>query len=67
MDKNFNEVDYIMSYEAGELRGQDVLKLFSHLIKTGRAWNLQGSYSRYAQRLIERGYIDNKGNITKDI
>lgn len=62
----FNEVDYIIRYEQGELRGQEVLKLFSHLIKTGKAWSLQGSYGRYAEALIDRGYISEKGEILKD-
>jgi hypothetical protein len=63
----FNEVDYIISYEAGELRGDKVLKLFSHLIKTGRAWVLQGSYGRQAQNLIDRGYLSAKGEILKEV
>jgi len=67
MDKTFDEVGYIMSYEAGELRGQDVLKLFSHLIKTGRAWSLQGAYGRMAKNIIDRGYISEAGEILKEI
>jgi hypothetical protein len=59
----FNEVDYIIAYEAGELRGQKVLELFSQLIKSGRAWTLQGCYGRYAEALIKRGYISVKGEI----
>ena len=64
---NFSEVDYIISYEQGELRGQKVLDLFSHLIKTGKAWSLQGCYGRQAQALIEGGYISAEGKILKDI
>jgi hypothetical protein len=60
----FNEVDYIIAYEQGELRGDKVIELFSHLIKTGRAWSLQGSlYGRFAESLIKRGYISEKGKI----
>jgi hypothetical protein len=62
----FNELDYIIRYEAGELRGQEVLKLFSHLIKTGRAWSLQGSYGRMAGALIDRGYLSGQGQILKN-
>ena len=65
--KKFNEVDYIIAYEQGELRGQEVLKLFSHLIKTGKAWVLQGSYGRQAQNLIDRGYLSIKGKILKTV
>jgi len=63
----FNEVDYIISYEAGELRGDKVLKLFSHLIKTGRAWSLQGAYGRMAVNLIDRGYLSKQGKILKAV
>jgi hypothetical protein len=63
----FNLVDYIISYEAGELRGDKILELFSHLIKTGKAWALQGSYGRQAQNLIDRGYLSVKGKILKTI
>lgn len=61
------ELDYIIAYEQGELRGQKVLELFSHLIKTGRAWSLQGSYGRMAGRLIDEGYISKQGKILKAV
>jgi hypothetical protein len=63
----FNEVDYIIRYEAGELRGNEVLELFSYLIKTGRAWNLQGTYGRMASNIIDRGYISAQGDILKTV
>jgi hypothetical protein len=63
----FNELNNIMAYEAGELRGDKVLELFSHLIKTGKAWALQGSYGRMAQNLIDRGYLSAKGEILKAV
>lgn len=62
-----DEVTYIIAYENGELRGQKVLDLFSYLIKTGRAWSLQGHYGRQAENLIERGYISDKGDILKTV
>lgn len=62
----FNLVDNIIKYEQGELRGQKVLKLFSYLIKTGMAWSLQGTYGRYAEALIDRGYLSAEGKILKD-
>lgn len=65
MAKKFDEVGAIISYEAGELRGQEVLELFSHLVKTGRAWSLQGSYGRMAEALIDRGYLSRQGEILK--
>jgi len=66
MDKKYNEVDYIISYEAGELRGQDVLVLFSNLLESGKVWNLQGSYGRMAKILIDRGYLSIAGKILKE-
>ena len=67
MAKKFAVVDYIMAYEAGELRGSQVLELFSQLIKNGQAWSLQGSYGRMAGSLIGRGYISSKGDILKQV
>jgi len=66
MDKKYNEVDYIISYEAGELRGRDVLVLFSNLLESGKVWNLQGSYGRMAKILIDRGYLSIGGKILKE-
>jgi hypothetical protein len=62
----YNRVDYIIRFEAGELRGQEVLKLFSDLIKTGDCWRLQGCYGRMAKSLIDRGYISDRGTILKE-
>jgi len=65
--KKLDLTDYIIRYEAGDLRGQEVLDLFSHLIKTGHAWTLQGSYGRQAEALIDRGYLSSKGVILKAV
>ena len=47
-----------MEYESGEMGNHhDLLRLFSHLIRTGQAWTLQGEYGRNAKRLIDRGAI----------
>ena len=56
-----------MEFESGELPDQEVLKLFAHLIKSGKAWSLQGSYGRAAKGLIDAGYISDKGKILKEI
>jgi len=58
-----NLVDYIMQYEDEGLDEETEIKFFAYLVKTGMAWQLQGSYGRAAQDLIRNGLIDNKGNI----
>lgn len=60
----FSELDYIIRYEAGELSDKNTLKLFSHLIKTGRAWHLQGHYGRTAWALIQDNFITRAGKLT---
>jgi len=59
-------VDKIMLYEQGELDANGTLELFSELVKTGMAWTLQGSYGRAAMGMIQRGWLDENGNILKD-
>lgn len=61
----FNRVNYIIRYESGELSDNDTLKLFSHLIKTGLAWSLQGHYGRIASALIEDKWLSRQGKILK--
>lgn len=57
-------VDKIIKYEVGELSEVDTFSLFSELIKTGKAWSLQGHYGRTAKNLIDQGLLDNKGKYT---
>ena len=45
----------IINYETGMLDDEQSIALFQHLIDTGLAWQLQGSYGRTAQALIENG------------
>ena len=62
-----NLVDNITDYESGELSDEKTLQLFSYLVKTGIVWSLQGCYGRTAAALIEAGWLDRQGNITKEI
>lgn len=52
----------IIAFEAGELDNEAILELFCHLLRTGLVWSLQGAYERAAQRMIDAGYCDEKGN-----
>lgn len=58
-----NLVGLIDAYESGELDETETLELFSELIKSSLAWQLQGSYGRMAYNFIEGGYIDADGEI----
>ena len=65
--KKFDLVDSIIAYESGELEAETTLELFAELIRTGRAWTLQGHYGRTASELIEQGYITKEGEISKTL
>tara|TARA_R100000781_G_scaffold101521_1_gene65044 strand:+ start:1947 stop:2168 length:222 start_codon:yes stop_codon:yes gene_type:complete len=58
-----NRIDYIMAYEDGSIDDKGVLELFSHLIKNGMCWSLQGHYGRTASALIENDYVNRNGEI----
>ena len=55
----------IMDYEEGTIGSSDMLLLFSHLIRTGQVWTLQGHYGRMAYDLIGNGYLNTKGDILR--
>jgi hypothetical protein len=65
--ERFDLVHSIMDYESGEQDERDTLILFSHLISTGDAWRLQGSYGRAAAELIDRNIIDKLGNVNWEL
>lgn len=50
-------IDKIMTYESGEMDDDEVIELFQELVNTGLCWQLQGSYGRMAERLINRGLV----------
>lgn len=58
-------VSDVMAWEAGEMTPEEELKFFSQLIKSGKAWTLQGMYGRQAKALIDAGYLDRSGKILK--
>ena len=62
-----NRIDYIIDYESGQLDDYGILELFSHLIKTGMCWNLQGHYGRTGKDLIDEEIIFRDGTINWDL
>lgn len=59
-------VSQISAYESGELSPTETLVLFSELVKSGLAWQLQGSYGRTARALIENGQLSPTGEVLED-
>lgn len=53
----YDEVGQIMAYEQGDLDYDATIELFQHLVDTGMAWRLQGSYGRQAAALIRAGVV----------
>lgn len=48
----------ILDYEEGVLEDDEVIALFEYLISSGIVWQLQGSYGRFANYLIEQGLVE---------
>ncbi|WAB08773.1 hypothetical protein SEA_ANDRIS_69 [Streptomyces phage Andris] len=57
----------LMSYEADELEIDEIVELFSTLIRSGMAWTLQGHYGRTAQGLIDQGIISPAGDVLAEL
>jgi hypothetical protein len=60
-------IDMLIDFEQGNLSEADTVKLFSELVKTGMAWNLQGFYGRTAMDMIKSGVLDRHGNILMNL
>ena len=52
----FDTVDFIMRFEGDGMPEDELIDGFQHLIDSGMAWSLQGSYGRMAVALIEAGH-----------
>lgn len=48
----------VLKYESGLMEEPELVEFFQGLVDTGAAWQLQGSYGRTAQRLIESGLVN---------
>jgi hypothetical protein len=64
-EKPFDHVGFIIDLENGDADDEQIVQGFAHLIRTGLAWQLQGSYGRMANSIIERGYISREGVVLK--
>ena len=53
----YDLVGNIMAFENGELDEDECIAFFQHLVTTGLAWSLQGSYGRTAHALMEAGLV----------
>ena len=57
------DVNKIMAFENGEMDFDEMVEFFAGLVKSGVAWQLQGSYGRTAAGLIEGGHISRSGEV----
>lgn len=53
----YDLVGAIIAFEEEGLSEDDTITLFQHLVDTGDAWTLQGSYGRTAKALIDAGLV----------
>jgi len=53
-----NLTEQLIRWESGEMDcEEEEVELFQHLVNTGLAWQLQGTYGRVAMSLIEEGLV----------
>lgn len=57
MTKKHDLTSDIIRYETGEMTEEEIVSFFQELVDTGMAWQLQGSYGRAAQALIDGGLV----------
>jgi len=67
MNNNIDIIDSIIRFENGELNESEAVELFAELIRTGKAWTLQGFYGRTARSLIENGIVSEDGTINMEV
>lgn len=49
-------MDKIISFEGGDMDEEELVEFFQEIINSGMVWQLQGSYGRTAQSLINAGH-----------
>ena len=55
----------IHAYENGETDLQQEIFLYAELVRTGKAWTLQGHYGRVAMEMIDLEFISKDGRVLK--
>lgn len=55
-----NYLERIIKFEQGDLEDHEIIAMFQDLLDNETVWQLQGSYSRMAQKLLDTGYIAHK-------
>jgi len=53
----YDLIGQLIAYETDGLDEEQTIELFQHLVDTGMAWTLQGSYGRQAYAMAQRGLI----------
>jgi hypothetical protein len=61
-EKKFDLTTSLIEYEAGNATKEEIIELFQHLLDTGLAWKLQGSYGRATEILLGQNLITKKGD-----
>ena len=56
-------VDRVMRYENGDMDQNEIVSFFGELVRSGLAWQLQGSYGRTAVALIKNGQLSQSGEV----
>lgn len=62
-DHRLKVEDLLYAFEEGSATGEQVLTLFSALVRSGLAWRLPGFYGRAAEALIDAGLLSRTGEM----
>lgn len=57
LNNRYDTLGGIIKFEDGSASEDEVIELFQHLVDSGSIHNLQGSYQRTAQSLINEGLV----------
>lgn len=63
---SFRAVAIAEGFEEADSR-DEIIIAWAYLIKTGMVWELQGSFGRTAKRLIEEGFVSERGEVNWEL